>query len=115
VERLRGVVGTAEELTCPGRADLAAHGGHLHASGAPEANRHLLAFDDDRDVAAALRVGQHALQVGSARLGVDVLDLVAALRVDLTGLGGVGSGVLAEDEDVHGRLQGLGASSPWRK
>ena len=80
----------------------------LHPSTAAVADGHLVVFDDDRDVAAALAVAEHPLQAGGVLLHVDVLDRVAALCEDLTGLRRVGSGVLAEDEHVHRDLRDWG-------
>ncbi len=80
----------------------------LDPSTAAVADGHLVVFHDDRDVAAALAVAEHPLQAGGVLLHVDVLDRVAALCEDLTGLRRVGSGVLAEDQDVSQAPPGFG-------
>ena len=77
---------------------MAPRRGALHSSGAPEADRHLAAFDDDRDAALA-READHAVELLLVLLDVDVGERDSALRVVLTGRGRVGSGVLSEDLD----------------
>jgi hypothetical protein len=69
------------------------------ASGAPESDGDLPAVEDDRH-ASASRETDHALELGAVFLNVDVSEGKFALRVVLTGRGGVGSGVLAEDLDA---------------
>jgi hypothetical protein len=71
----------------------------LDPSTATVADGHLAVFDDDGHVAAAVAEGQHALEIGGVLLDVDVVDGETALRVRRTGVAGVGSGVLAEDDD----------------
>jgi hypothetical protein len=77
-----------------------------HASGASVADRHPPALEDHGHLALAAGVLQHLGEVGRGRLDVAVVDRVALRGVGLTGPGGVGSGVLAEDRDAqvaHGR------------
>jgi hypothetical protein len=75
----------------------------LHASGAAEADRDLVAVDDHRHGAAAVAVVEHPLQLGGMLLDVDVLERnVPPLKVVPGGLR-IGSGVFAEDVD-HIRL-----------
>jgi hypothetical protein len=71
----------------------------LDPSTAAVADGHFVVLDDDRDVATALAVREHPLEVGGALLDVEILDRAAALCEDLTGFRGVGSSVLAEDQD----------------
>ena len=77
----------------------------LNPSGAAEADRHCVAVDDHRNVAAALGMGQHPLEVLGVLLHVHVFERHTPPFVVLTGGRGVGSGVLAEDVD-HGDLLG---------
>jgi hypothetical protein len=73
----------------------------LHASGAAEADRHLLAVDDHRHRPASLAEGQHALELRRVLLDVDVLERnVPPIKILPGGLR-VGSRVFAEDVD-HG-------------
>ncbi len=71
----------------------------LHLSiPAVEADRHLAAFDDDRDIAAAVRELEHALHIGRVLLDVNVLEIDASFFVVLTGCRGVASRVFAENQ-----------------
>jgi hypothetical protein len=71
------------------------------ASGAAEADRHLIAVDDHGDGAAAAAVRQHALERRRVLLDVEVLERnVPPLKILPGGLR-VRSGVFAEDVD-HG-------------
>lgn len=58
------------------------------------------AFDDDRDVPRSIGQLQHPLHVLRRGLDVHVLDVVTLFREFLTGRVGIGSGVLAEDDDL---------------
>ncbi len=70
-----------------------------HSSSAPEADCDLLVLHDDRHRALALAVFEHPLKLSRFFLDVDVLEWNLPLAVILTGSLGVGSGVLAKDED----------------
>ena len=73
----------------------------LNPSSAAKANRHLAVFDDHRNRAAALAVAEHPLEGGRIFLDVQILEPdVPPIEVFTGGLG-VGSSILAEDQD-HG-------------
>lgn len=72
----------------------------LHSSTAAVTDCHLLAFDDDRHVAAALAGGQHPLKTSRVLLDDDVFHSESTLREVRTGFSRVGSGVFTEDGDV---------------
>jgi hypothetical protein len=75
----------------------------LHASGAAEPDRHLIAVDDHRDRPPPVAEGQHALKLRLALLDVDVLERgLPPLKVVTGGLR-IRSGVFAEDEN-HGSI-----------
>ena len=73
--------------------------GGSHASGAAEADDHLVAVDDDRDGATALAVAEHPLQIRGVLLDVDVGEGLMPPFIILTGGDGVRSSVFAEDVD----------------
>jgi len=75
-------------------------------SGAPVAYLDFGAVDDDRDRSIPLRSLQHFGEERPVLEDVEVLDLEAVLRVGLTGRGGVGSRVLAEDSHGFGHWRG---------
>ena len=71
----------------------------LDASGAAEADRHLIAVHNHRHGAAPVAEPQHALELGRTLLDVDVLERnMPPLKVVTGGLR-VRSGVFAEDVD----------------
>ena len=72
-------------------------------SGAPEADGHLIAVDDDGHRAAAGAVLEHPPHRVRISLDVEVLERNVPPLVVVTGGLRVGSGVLAEDID-HGSL-----------
>jgi hypothetical protein len=63
-----------------------------------EADRDLVPVDDDRDFAPPMREPEHALELLTILLHVDVFDADLAPGVILTGRLRIGSGVFAEDE-----------------
>ena len=70
-----------------------------NASGAPEADRHLVSLDDDRHRAAALAELEHPREFSHVFLDVDVLELDVPPCIVVTGGLRVGSGIFAEDLD----------------
>jgi hypothetical protein len=58
----------------------------------------LIALDDHGHAALALAVAQHLGELFLRLLGVAIIDGEALRRVRLTGVGRVGSAVLAEDD-----------------
>ena len=74
------------------------------ASGAAETDRHAAVLDDDRDLAPAFGQLNHPFELGRILLDVDVAKGNVPLFVLLTGGGGVGSRVFAEDEDFVNHL-----------
>src|SRR5438477_7860430 len=78
------------------------------ASAAAVSDADLSLLDDDRDGPAPLGPLQHLVEKRLVLENVVVLDFVPLFLVGLTGCGGVGSGVLAEDPHRPGH----GASRP---
>jgi hypothetical protein len=71
----------------------------LHASGAAEADGHLVVIHDDRHRAASLAVHEHTRERGGVLLDVEILERdVPPLKVVTGGLC-IRSGVFAEDGD----------------
>jgi hypothetical protein len=81
-----------------GRRRCPSPGTVLHPSGAAVADRDLTVLDDHGHASLAFRVNQHGLEVGRRPLHVAIVDGVALAGVGLTGLRGVGSPALAEDD-----------------
>ena len=77
-----------------------ASSGRSDPSGATrEPDRDLLTIDDDGHLADTLAVRQHPLEISLALLHVDVFERDSPPFIILTGGLGVGSGVLAENQD----------------
>ena len=74
-------------------------GARSDASSAAEPDRHLVAVDDDRNLALAAAEGQHLFQIGRVLLDVDVFELNVPPLIVVTGGLRVGSRVLAENVD----------------
>jgi hypothetical protein len=97
----------------------------LDPSGPPVADGDPAIFQDHGNLADALRMAEHLLQVRGRPLNIAVIDPVASAGEGLTGLGGVGSVVLSVDHDPavgahapvyrpRGRGTGLGYYlAPW--
>lgn len=75
------------------------HGAALDASGAAEADGHLLPVHNHRNGAAALAEAEHPFKFHGVLLDVDVLERDMPPLVIITGGLRVGSSVLAEDVD----------------
>jgi len=71
----------------------------LDLSGAPEANRYLFAFDNDRDLAPAVGIFQHALEACFVFEDVDVVKRDLTPGVFRTGSRGIGSEILTENQN----------------
>src|SRR5262245_20706291 len=82
--------------------DLRPPAGASDASGSPVAYLYLGSVDDHRDGAIPLGELEHFGEEPLVLQDVEVLDVVPVLGVGLTGRGGVGSGVLAENADRFG-------------
>ena len=78
---------------------MSANRGRSDASGPSEADVDLSVFDDQGNLAAPARVGEHSLHVFGRSLHVDVLERDVPSGVVRTGRRGVRSGVLAEDQN----------------
>ena len=78
---------------------MAATGSQSDPSTAAVADGDLLVFDDDRDLAAALRVLQHPLEAGLVLLDIHVFERYVPPGKIITGGLGVRSRVLPEDVD----------------
>jgi hypothetical protein len=72
----------------------------LDRSGAAEADRHLAGFEDNGDIALAVREPEHAVKPRVVAQDVDIFEGNFALRVSLTGFACVRSEILTEDENL---------------
>lgn len=70
----------------------------LHPSSSAEADGHLSAFHNNRDLARAFGMFQHHFQLGAVLVHPVIFHIVAAAGIIVSGVGGVVSGVLTVNE-----------------
>lgn len=77
-----------------------------HSSTPAEADGHLCALHDDRNRAPASAGFEHFVQPGAVPVNLVIIDRVSPTGVIVASVCGVGSGVLAVDDDLfgHGKL-----------